>query len=166
MMKKVVILVLWLVMIPSSMASSTGLTTRIVDLLKRQNVHVVADGENVSLYIPVKQLFVDGSTNLTGNPGLLSQVRGLVNRYHPRFVSVVGHLPPNQSPDDQDLLSTQTRLFMKALSLKAPGRVVMSGLEEVAVNSNLAFWKAFNYPTSIEVRWKINLDVDYKVLDA
>lgn len=166
MMKNLVLVALSLMLLPSAMASSFGLTKQMVADLEKQDVHIIANGEDVSVFVPMKDLFADDSTNLIAKPQFLTQLSALVDRYQPKFVGVIGHLPNGQSDDDKDLLATQTRLLMKALSLQAPGRVVMSGVEEMSVNKKLEFWKQFKAQTSIEIKWKVNLKVDYKVLNV
>ena len=138
----------------------------LVSYLNSQNVKIILDGQSFSVFIPVEQLFVPGSTNMKASPHFLRRLRAFIEQYDPDNVTVLGRYDFDVAPKEQDLIREQAILLMRGLDLKAPGRIVSTGSEGIYKNSQLKFWQEVKTTQLIEIRWDSELDMDYIVLNA
>ncbi|MDG2347994.1 MAG: hypothetical protein P8L77_00820 [Gammaproteobacteria bacterium] len=137
----------------------------LVNYLKSQNIHIVLNGQTFSMYIPVDQVFVPGSTNRMAPDNLIYAIHSFINQYDPDGVSIIGRYDIDVAQGEKDLVREQAILLMKSLDLKSPGRIVVSGLEGIYKNSQLEFWQQVKTTRLIEVRWNSKLKVEYMVLN-
>ena len=138
----------------------------LVDYLQSQHVKIVMNGQSFSMFIPVDQVFVPGSTNMKSSTKFLRGLRTFVEQYNPNNVSIIARFDFDVTPREQDLVREQAILLMRGLDLKAPGRIVATGSEGIYKNAKLKFWQEVTTTNLIEVRWDSRLDVEYMVLDA
>ena len=138
----------------------------LVDYLQSKHVKIVMNGQSFSMFIPVDEVFVPGSTNMKAPTQLLRGLRTFVEQYNPNNVSIIARFSFDVTPREQDLVREQAILLMRGLDLMAPGRIIATGSEGIYKNAKLKFWQDVNTTNLIEVRWESRLDVDYMVLDA
>lgn len=138
----------------------------LVNYLKSQNVHIILNGQSFSMFIPVDQIFIPDSTNRVAPDNLIYAIHNFINQYDPDGVSVIGRYDFDVTQREKDLVREQAILLMKDLDLKAPGRIVVSGLEGIYKNNRLEFWQQVKTTRLIEVRWNSKLKVEYMVLNA
>lgn len=146
--------------------ASTSQATALVNYLQEQNVKIIMNGQSFSMFIPIDQVFVSGSTNMKAPTKLLRGLHTFIEQYDPNNVHVVGRFAFDVTPRQQDLAREQAIILMKGLDLKAPGRIVVTGSEGIYRNSKLKFWQDVQTTDLIEVRWESQLDVNYMVLNA
>ena len=137
----------------------------LVDFLQSQDVKIILNGQSFSMFIPVEKLFVAGSTNMKPTEDLTIALHNFIAQYDPDNVTVIGRYEFDVTPREKDLVREQAILVMKSLDLKAPGRIIASGLEGMYDNSRLNFWQEVKTTRLIEVRWESKLKVEYMVLN-
>ena len=87
----------------------------LVSYLNSQNVKIILDGQSFSVFIPVEQLFVPGSTNMKASPHFLRRLRAFIEQYDPDNVTVLGRYDFDVAPKEQDLIREQAILLMRGL---------------------------------------------------